>query len=109
MIAPSNGRELIGVSFLRHGRCRGQQGTQLVHRRLALLIGVVELDELLDGLEERAQIKNEGRELSDGELGMKVRRDRRPARWCQEWITMVPPMSKRDACPTRPTKSLTVE
>ena len=69
-----NGRELIGVSFLRHGRCRGQQDTQLVHRRLALLIGVVELDELLDGLEERAQIKNEGRELSDGELGMKVRR-----------------------------------
>ena len=57
------GRSL--ASGPRPRRLDREQLSQLVHRRLARLIRVVELDQLLDRGEERRQVEQEGEELSD--------------------------------------------
>ena len=54
-----DGRELDRVRGLRHGRLGGEELAELGDRGLTLLVGVVELHELLDRLEERVEVEDE--------------------------------------------------
>ncbi len=61
-------REVDGVGGLGHPGLGVEQVPQLGHRRLALLVGVVELDELLDGGEEGGEVEDEGGQLAQRQL-----------------------------------------
>ncbi len=62
-----DGRQLVRVRPLHRGGHGAQQITQFHHCSLALLIGGVELHQLLDRSEERGQVQQEGEQLADGE------------------------------------------
>ncbi len=62
------GGSVDGVDGLGHLGLGVEQGAQLVHRGLALLVGVVLLDQELDGLEEPVQVQEEGDQGTEGEV-----------------------------------------
>ena len=67
-------RQLVGSSRLGHRRFGGEHAGQLGHRRLALLVDVVEGDQLGDGGEERPDVEQECHQLADGDRPLQHQR-----------------------------------
>ena len=80
-MSPLIGGSSVASGGLEHRRARVEQRPQLGDRRLALLVGVVQLDELLDRLEELGEVEDERRQLTDGELRVLIRAQNPSAEW----------------------------
>ena len=64
VISPSIGRQLTRVGLLPHRRVGGEEVAELEHTGAALLVGVVELRELLDRREQAGEVEAERGEVA---------------------------------------------